>query len=235
MIFRFFLVAVIIFSLFRFLGFIVRRVKTPFRTEYQATYALPLLELFSWIAYIIWAAKIIYDSKSYFVLIAVATVFALVSIPVFILIRDFITGIFLRLQNKITEGMYLEVDDIRGIVKNVGHLRLDIEDNLGNINSIPYYSIRSKAISRPGNNQNLEKVSIQFDFEETSDVNELIARLKRAVMNTPWVSLSRLPIVEAVKKEDGHLVVDIGAFVMDKLYADNIKAMVMAHFGASNE
>jgi len=230
MIFNYFIIAVFIFSGFRVLSYIISKVRWPLKKKANASYILPLVELFAWITYILLLAKNIYDSRNYFALIALAIVFVLIAFPLYTLIKDFATGIFLKMQNKIIEGTYINIEDIKGTVKKAGHLRIDIEDNHGNINSIPYHNIRSRTISRPGSNQNLEKVTIEFVFQETRTTNEIINQLQKEVMNTPWVAVSQPAIIESTRFEDGNLIVEVGAFVLHKSYAENIKSMVISNF-----
>lgn len=226
MIFKFFIIAAFIFGGFRVLNFITERLNIHLIQRNKLHYLIPLFEFFIWMLYVIWVVKVIYESKNYFALISLAVVIVLLAFPLFILIRDFISGIILKVQNKVAEGMYIDIEELKGLISNAGHLRMDIEDKHGNITSVTYHYVYGKRISRSGNNQNLEKISLEFDFPEPARVNEFSDSLKKAVMNTPWVVISQAPIIENTKVENGRLTVEVGAFVIDKSYAENIKSAV---------
>jgi hypothetical protein len=181
---------------------------------------------------VLWVVKLIYDSKNYFALLSIAVVFALIAYPFFILIRDFISGIILKIQNKVAVGMHIEIEEIKGLIAKAGHLSMDMEDGHGNITSINYHYAYGKKISRSGNNLNLEKISLAFEFPESSRLNELISQLKKEVMNTPWVAISQPLIIENTKVKNGKVLIKVAAFVLDRSYAENIKTSVMSYFSS---
>nr|WP_324292768.1 mechanosensitive ion channel domain-containing protein [uncultured Carboxylicivirga sp.] len=165
-------------------------------------------------------------SKNYYVLTSVSILFLLIAVPFFFLIRDFVSGLFLKLQNKLFEGMSIEIEDVKGVVKKNGIFRLDIEDKYGNINSVSYYKIRSKIITRPKVSYNLEKTTLEFIFQEASNTNRILAELKRQLMNIPWVAVRQPPLIENTRVENGKFIVEIGVYMLDKSYAENIKHSV---------
>ncbi len=232
MIAKFLFIAVLVFACFRFINFISERIKVPSIQKTKFLHIIPVFELLMWMAYLLWIVKAIYDSRNYFALISIGVVFALVAFPLFMLIRDYITGIILKLQNRIVEGSYIELEETKGIVKKAGHLRMDIEDNHGNICSITYHLVYGKRISKTSTNQYLEKVTLEFEFPETTKVNHLTSLLKRAVMNSSWVAVSQPPIIENTKTMNGKLLVEVGAYVLDKAYAENVKASVISYFSS---
>jgi len=223
---EFFILAIVIFIGFRIVNFITWRFKLYFNLKDHLLHIVPVIELLTWIAYAIWIAKVIYDANHNFALISIGIFFVLTAFPLFILIRDFVIGVLLKLQNKIVEGADIDIEDIKGVVKEAGYLRFDIEDRHGNITSIPYHYIYAKRISRSGNNHHLEKVTIHFEFLENSKSKDLIERLKKEVLNTPWVALSEPPVIENTNVENGKIMVDVRVFLLDKTNAENVKASV---------
>ncbi len=226
MVIRLLISAIVVFIAFRIIHFINRHVKSSFKIKNHLNELIPLVESFAWMAFVLWVVKVIYDSKNYYALISISTVFLLLSVPLFYLLRDFVTSVFLKLQNKITEGTYIEIEEIKGIVKEAGHFRMDIEDYHGNISSVSYYKIRSKIISKPGANHNLEKATIEFRFADTIKVNELIDKLKKAVLNTPWVAVSQSPIIESTKHEHEKIIIELGIFMLDKAYIEDVRIAI---------
>lgn len=226
---KIFIVAFTLLGGFRILHFAKNRIHSSIGLKHHLSYILPSLELFSWIVFFIWVARLIYKSGNYFTIISIGVVLVLLSVPLFILLRDFIFGIFLKFQNKVNEGSFIEIEEIKGQIKKAGYLRLDIEDNHGNLNSITYNSIRSKIISHYGMNPHLEKVVLEFSFPDTIKLNQIIPWLKIQVMNTPWVAVSQAPIIEDVKTENSKLKIKVGAYTLNKSYVENIKNLVEAH------
>lgn len=211
---------------FRSLFFLKSKVQIAESIKGYLAYMLPIAELLVWIVFLVWIFHWIYRLQNYFVLVAVAVVVLLFSMPLHVLLRDFVMGTILKIQNKINEGLFIEIDEIKGRIKRAGLLRLDIEDDRGNINSIPYNHIRSKIISQPGSNQKLAKVLLQFSFPENTQVNYITPILIQQILNTPWTAVSQAPIIEKAKKENGQLIVEVGVYTLDKSYGENIKNSV---------
>ncbi len=226
MIAKILIVALMIFIAFRLVFFVKNRVGISIKIKRHLAYMLPFVELFIWLGFVIWAARLIYLAQNYFTLIAAGSILLILSIPLYAILRDFVVGNILKIQNKVSEGVFIEIEEIKGRIKRAGYLRLDIEDDRGNINSIPYNNIRSKIISQNSTNQNLAKVVLRFSFPETTKVNYITPILKRQILNTPWAAVSQTPIIEKTISENGQLIIEVGAYTLDKLYGENIKNSV---------
>ena len=226
MIVKIFIVALMIFVAFRLVFFVKNRVDISVQVKRHLAYMLPIAELFIWVGFIIWAARLIYLSQNYFTLIAVSVVILIMSIPLYVILRDFVVGNILKIQNKVSEGVFVEIEEIKGRIKRAGYLRLELEDDRGNINSIPYNNIRSKIISQNSINQNLAKVVLRFSFPENTKVNYITPILKRQILNTSWAAVSQAPIIEKTKIENGKLIIEVGAYTLDRSYGENIQNSV---------
>ena len=221
--------AVIVFTCFRVLNFILKSVNTSLKIKYHLNELIQAIEFISWIALIIWILRIIYVSENYFALVSISVVFLLLAVPIFFLIREYVSGLYLKLQNRIPEGVIIELDEIKGRIKKAGYFSFEIEDSHGNICTVSYYKINSKILIKPAKNQNLEKATIEFQIHDENKVNEIFAQLKKEVMNTPWVALSQPPIIENTRYDNGNLIIEICVFLLDRAYAEEIEYLVSQH------
>lgn len=220
------IIALALFFAFRVIYLVKNKLPISEKSKQIFSYMLPVFELLLWVSFVLWISWKIYISKNYFALISIGIVFVLFFVPITILIRDFISGVILKLQNKINEGNYIEIEDIKGNIKNAGHFRIDIKDNQGNIGSIPYYTIRSKIIKKQSDNLFLEKIHLTIEVTGEKRVNEVIPEVKRKILNTPWVAVSQEPIVEEVKPENGHTKITFGIYTLNKLFEENIREVL---------
>lgn len=234
MIANFLITALIIFGLFRALHIILKRVRAHKHSRFQTHRYLPFVEYALWFGYTLWVIKYIHDSNNDFIIVSLFIGIILLAVPLFFLIRDFAIGIFLKLDNKISEGKQVEIGSLKGTIYKAGHFRLDIEDCHGNISSISYSQIRRKTIKAGKNNQNLEKASIRFVFSNTDKSNALITKLKALVLSTPWVSASQLPFIESAEHKDGRLTITMGLYLLDKSYTENIASVIKPFLNAES-
>lgn len=220
------IVALILFFAFRIVFLIKNRAPISAKLQAHLSYVLPITEMFVWIALLIWTFRMIYITQNYFILIALVLVLLVLVMLTYTMLSDFVSGNILKMQNKVREGAFIEVDELKGRIRKVGLLRLDIEDKRGNISSIPYSNIRSKTILQSGSNQNLVKVVLRFAFPDTMKVNYITPILKRQLLNTPWVAVSQAPSIENTSIENGRLWIEVGVYTLDKTYGENIKNSV---------
>ncbi|MCW3788198.1 mechanosensitive ion channel domain-containing protein [Plebeiibacterium sediminum] len=192
-------------------------------------------ELMIWFSLLIWVAKDYFEMRNYFALSSILSVFLLLIILLFPLLKNLVYGIIFKWQNKITEDVFIEADEIVGMVKKAGHLNMEIEDSHGDIYNISYTKVYSKTISKPSRNHNLFKTTLTFSFTDYTSKNEILSTLKRELMNTPWTAVSQPPIIENSRIADGELVIEVAVFVIDQAYVEDVKTSVDQFFKKKSE
>lgn len=205
---------------------IMKKIRFSKKIKRHLEYSVAFAELVIWIAFISWVVMLAYDTKNYFMLFFLAISFILFIVPAFILIRDLLFGIFLKVQNKIPLGAVIEIDNNKGKITRTGHFFLNLEDSHGSIKSYSYYKLNSKVISSLGDHQQLEKLDMVFNLAQTTNINELISKLKKQLLCTPWVAVSQPVIIEQIKGKDDMVRIKVGIFTLSKKYEENIKEMV---------
>jgi len=146
------------------------------------------------------------------------------------LIRDLLFGIFLKAQNKIPLGAVIEIDDNKGKIAKTGNFFLNLQDAHGSIKTYSYYKLNSKVISSLGDHRELEKLEMVFTLVQKGNINELISKLEKQLLSTPWVAVSQPIIIEQLKRKDDLLSLKVGLFALSKKYEENIKEMVEKNF-----
>ncbi len=208
----------------------IKRTSFPNRIKRHLDYSLAFAELVIGLAFISWVVMLVYNARNYFMLIFLGISFILFIVPGFILIRDLLFGIFLKAQNKIPLGAVIEIDDNKGKITKTGNFSLNLQDAHGSIKTYSYYKLNSKVISSLGDHRELEKLELVFSLGHTSNINELISKLEKQLLNTPWVAVSQPIIIEQLKRKDDLLSLKVGLFALSKKYEENIKAMVEKNF-----
>lgn len=205
--------------------------KQPLRIKDMRTslHFLPALILLGGLTFIVWMGQRLYLAGSYFELVVMLILLIVLCFPFVGLFKDLMMGMVFKIQNRVSKGKYIEIEEIEGRISKIGLLGIEVTDASGNISTIPYHSLFSTTIKRQSDNQNLEKITLRFSFPETKKTNELTTRLLHVVMNTPWVAVSQQPSVESVSHKDGRLWIEICAFTLDKSQAENIQFMVESY------
>ncbi len=226
MIIKVFAIGIFLFTGFRLLVYILRKIGFSGSIRHHLNYMLSILELIAWFAFLTWLIKLIYESKDHTLLVFAAIALSLLIVPAFILLRDFVFGVFLKAQNKVIEGAFIELGDLEGEIVKAGQFFLNIKDRLGNIKSLGYYKISSRVISISGDSHQLERIVLEFSFPGAVRINETLERLNYHLLNSPWTAASKVPIVESIITEGDHTVIRMAVFVLNLSYKENIREMV---------
>jgi len=219
---------------FRFLNYIQKIIPYAKSIKHHIAYLVPILELVVWIVYAMWCLEAMYRIENYSGLIMISFILVLFAIPARFLMRDFLNGIFLKVQRKIDVGDYIQLEGIEGKIKHAGHFRLEIQTQQGDIRAIPYGLIGLGIISKPGNNLNLNKRLLVFRLPDSFNIEMLLPELEKALMNTPWVAVSQPPIIETVTHENGEHIIEVLVFTLKKEHSDKISKMVEKNFRSDN-
>ena len=223
---RIFTIGILLFAGFRILVFIARKIRFSKKIRHHLNYILSIFELIAWFAFLTWIIRLVYESKDRYILVFVAVAFILLLIPAFILLRDFVFGVFLKAQNKVVENTFIDLQDIKGEIVKAGQFFLNIREKPGNIKSLGYYKVHSRVISISGDKHQLERLVLEFHFPVSKRINEIVEKLNYQLLNTPWIAASKAPVVESIHSEAERTVIRMAVFVINISYRENIMEMV---------
>lgn len=227
MLVRIVIIAFCILFLFRLLNYISKILPYPKNIRHHVGYILPVIELISWIAFMLWYFRYIFDAHNYTGLIIFGVVSALLIISIFFLLKDFLFGVFLKMQRKIDEGSIIELESIKGVIIKSGHFSIDVKTKQGDIKTIPYNKFRTKILSKPGGNTNLFKQSIVINFPDNINVTTIIPELKKALLNAPWVAPSEQPTTNEIQKVKDGYSIEVVVYTLKDEHTEKIKEYIM--------
>jgi small-conductance mechanosensitive channel len=211
-----------ILLMFRALAHLNRLLPLSKRVKHITSYLLPAIEIATWTGFAIWSLHYIYDAEAYYILIVLGILIVLLLIPTWFLARDFLYGMFLKIQRKIEVDSKIETTEFEGIVTKTDYFTFDIQCSNGNIKTVPYNKIRSEIVTKNAANIHLLKQKFTFIFPMPKDRNLLLSKLKNALVNAPWTAASQEPIVDDIKTENNNLVIDVMVWVIDKNHTNKI-------------
>ncbi|WP_372752503.1 mechanosensitive ion channel domain-containing protein [Labilibaculum sp.] len=223
---KFLVIVLGILVTFRLIGLINRSLKYSATIKYHTTYLLTLTELLLWLVMLIWLVRHYYNSENTFGLISVGIVITLAIVPSFYLLRDFLSGVYLKIQNKLSEGSIIEINGLKGKIEKIGNFSLNLIDKNGDIKSIPYHKISATIISKQSNNPNLNKVNLKFVFPSSVRANYIIPKLKVEIINSAWVAVSQPVIIENIEHLNDEYSIEVVIYTLQPHFAEDIKNRV---------
>jgi len=220
----FYAIAILLF--FRVLSYLRKILPFSKKVKHYSGYILPVIELVSWLGFLIWCLHLIYAAEAYPTLIVLGVLIVLLLAPTWFLVRDFLHGLILKIQRKIETDSKIQIGKLNGTIVKTDYFTFDIETDEGNIKTIPYNKIRDEIISKNAANNNLEKQSLSFQIESKQDINQILAGLKTTLINAPWVAGTEVPTIKLISSERDNHLIEAVVYMLKKEYTGKIEAYV---------
>jgi hypothetical protein len=219
-----------ILLMFRALAYLNRLLPFSKKVKHYTGYLLPVVELVSWTGFAIWCLHFIYEAEAYTVLIGLGVLIVLLLTPTWFLVRDFLYGLFLKIQRKIEPDSKIEIGKLKGVIVKTEYFTFDILNKDGSIITIPYNKIRSEIITKNAANIHLEKQFLHFKIPPGKDANKMLPQLKNTLINSPWVATSHEPIINKIITENNQTEVEVIVYMLKKEHTEKITEYVQKNF-----
>lgn len=230
MYFRILIFAVGILLLFRALSYLNKILPLSKKIKHHTGYLRPVIELVSWLGFTIWCLHYLYEEEAFSILIILGVIILLLITPAWFLLRDFLHGMFLKIQRKIEIDTKIEIGGLNGVIVKTDYFTFDIKTKNGNIDTIPYNKIRSEIITKNAANIHLEKQIVSFSIPLKEDINVVIPQLKTALINAPWVAASQEPLIHNVRAESDKSIIEVIVYMLKKEHKEKIVDWVQKNF-----
>lgn len=230
MYFKILFYAIAIFLFFRVLSYLRKILPFSKKVKHYSGYILPVVELVSWLGFLIWCLHLIYEAEAYPTLIVLGVLIVLLLAPTWFLVRDFLHGLLLKIQRKIEIDSKIEIGELNGTIVKTDYFTFDIKTDNGNIKTIPYNKIRDEIISKNEANDNLEKQSLSFHIQSKQNINQILAGMKTTLINAPWVAGTQEPTIKIISSEKDNHLFEAVVYVLQKDHAGKIEEYVKQNF-----
>lgn len=230
MYFEIVLVGIGVLLFFRVLSYLKKILPFSKKVKHFTGFILPLVELITWLGFVLWCLHLIYEAEAYSTLIVFGVIIVLLFAPAWFFVRDFLHGLQLKIQRKIEIDSKLEIGNLKGVVLKADYFTFDIKTEDGNIHTIPYNKISSEIISKNVANNQLEKLSITFKIQSKQELNQIISGLKLALINSPWVAASQEPIINLISSDTNNHLLEAVVYILKKEHGGKIEEYVKRNF-----
>ncbi|MGB0806483.1 MAG: mechanosensitive ion channel domain-containing protein, partial [Salibacteraceae bacterium] len=104
--------------------------------------------------------------------------------------RDLINGVFIKFENRISEGDFISNIDYSGVVNQMGNRGLQIKIDGGELAFIPYRNLGGYKIRKVDRTVNSEMISVLVKVNANFAVDAAIKKLKKAVLQIPYTMIT---------------------------------------------
>ncbi len=227
---RLIIFSIFVFSLFRLFNFALNRIKHKTTYLKLITKNILLVELLTWILFLIWAANSARSRNPILSLsISGMLLFILFWVSYFGL-RNIIAGVFFRYQENYAIGDHYQNNDYAGRIIDFKLFALHLESKDGQIISIPYGKLANKVSTH----QEVGKTKTAYTFElsttKEKEIQEVTQEIKNFLLSMAWISTYRTPEIHQLKTSDSAYIFNISLFAINNDYALKTEQLVKSKF-----
>lgn len=193
---------------------------------------LPLIEFFLWMLFLVWGTGEVFQTGTAGSIALLTLTLAIVTWIGHVTLRDWIAGVIFKSEGKYLRGDSIVLGGKSGRLKRLGYRTLTLETPTGSLIEIPYSHLaRQSHIEKiPGRNT---PCTFQMIVPKADSVEEFLQQVRSVVLCAPWSSLTRQPHISLIGRQDGHLLVEVSAYVLDERYAHHVEAYVKKRFSVA--
>ncbi len=148
-------------------------------------------------------------------------------------IRDFVAGMFLRIDNDFDIGSVIRVGDHIGTIKKRGYRSIEIEKENSETIQIPYNALAKNFISHIKLDQDYYKYRFQIKTNKELVKNQLIGIIKRTILNSTWSPVNRAPKLIIKSETDQFYELEISGYSLHPFGVTEIENLVKMKFQMS--
>jgi hypothetical protein len=226
-------VAVLILAFFKMVRFLMPYTKFTQSQTGTIVRLMPVAELAAWMIYLIWAMQYL-GVRGY-----LATLFPVIVFIIVILylawygLKDIIAGIVFKSSYDLHINDHISVQGISGKVMAIMHTRLELEENSGQIISIPYSKIAGNLIFRNYPSQTMLSHHFKLEValpESHRNIFDLTEKIRIAILAMPWASQKRSPKISVEEEQPETIIFAITIFSIDESYFSRMEKILEKEF-----
>ncbi|MBM4174760.1 MAG: mechanosensitive ion channel [Ignavibacteria bacterium] len=145
-------------------------------------------------------------------------------------IRDFVSGMFLRIDNDFEIGSMIKIGEVVGIIKKRGYRSIELEKDGAESIQIPYSSLAKNFISSLKLDQEFYRYRFSVRTKKESAKNQLISMIKKVILNSVWTAVNREPKIIFKSEDDQAYEVEISGYVLHQIGASEIESLIKEKF-----
>lgn len=222
--------AVLLFAFFRVILYFIPLIINKNNNIKLLKRKIPIVELFAWLLFSIWAFKKLIEENQYF---AFAIFVVMLSVAIFsarIFLKDYIAGIIVKSDSSIILGDTISTKNFTGIIKKYNYRTLELELENKSIAKIPYTDILNNSLVRNKKTHSILGHSFKITTSKKQNVRIIIKEIKDAIILLPWALTSKEPVIKVVSETSNTYNIELTIFAHSNDMNFNIEKHIKDKF-----
>ena len=220
---------VIIYFIFRLIHFLVTR-KLVNRPKQFLGSLFYFIEVMIWFAYFSEGINLFVHKNIIFSGICAFVLLVAIGWISWFILRDFIAGLFLKMNETFKLDEIIEFDGFSGSVQSIGNRDIEIRIDGSNTVKIPYSQFYIKRLIRAGTSDNCAKSNFIFKLDTSLNAIDAVDAIKVFIYQLPWTNSAHEQEVIIDKMDKQETLISINASLFDQKYKDRFEQKIRERF-----
>lgn len=216
----------LIFLVFRLLRFAFPYILVREKLRKQVMKYFPVVELITWMLYLSWFVFRFYEAEEIFVVVTLALLLVLLFWISRYWIRDLVAGVIFRSSTRLKSGDNLQFDEMEGTIRKFGSYSVELETRDNQLVYIPYSKLVDTIHIKSERTGHSQGYTFELECSSRKEIPQLIRSIRTIILATPWVSVTRMPVIHLKEQKEGNYRFDITVFPTEKSLAAKIEQRV---------
>ncbi|MCD4745382.1 MAG: mechanosensitive ion channel [Bacteroidales bacterium] len=217
-VYSFLFIAIVIFFLFRLLNTFIPIILKRKEYKRQISKYLPVVEIFIWFIYIIWAVQFFWNNNQLYAIGLSLILFILILWIFWFALRDYIAGAIFKTSKSFSINEFIKINDYKGKIISLRNRSLVLETETGERIFIPYNYVLGQIIIKSHPSEMILSHTFKINISIFLPINETIDKIKAAILNLPWSSVKEEPQIKAVTQDNTCYTLEIIVYSYEKKY-----------------
>lgn len=145
-------------------------------------------------------------------------------------IRDFMTGLLIRLGGWLSPGQNIRQDAFAGQVLRLGNLGVELELENGEILAVPYHKLARDSVIKGNLSEQIRSHAFELYTKLPAPGVNQVEAIRRSIMNLPWAVGSRAPRVELIHQYETYAHYRIILYSSHERYFPPMESYILQQF-----
>lgn len=189
-------------------------------------YLFPVIEFIIWALFLFWVLFHLFEGEFYYPTLIISLILVLVGLLSWFVAKDFVAGLIFKTENVFKVNNTIRIADTKGIIRRLGYLSLDLENENGELEKIHYSKLTGQRVVKPNPTEVLKKYSFFLSYPNNVPISQAMQTISNHILNAPWSAVSKAPVIQNAGNNENTYQFEVAVYALTLPHADAIETYV---------
>ncbi|NQV01065.1 MAG: mechanosensitive ion channel [Bacteroidia bacterium] len=224
-----------IFLMIRFLMFLLPILLHKEKPRNILLKIFPVAELIFWLIYLSWFVILFSEADELYVFVVLAILLMVLFWISRFWVKDIIAGVIFRSSTRLKVEDQLHFGELKGTIKKFGNYSIELETQDNQTVFIPYGKLVDDVNIKSERTGQSKGYTFPLVCPRSEESNIVTQQIKSTILSTPWVSVTRMPVITLTAQTDENYTFEITFFPIDKSFVGKIETLVQEKYAGKKD